>query len=282
MLLFKKVSDIKKYLSEKRAQNLTIGFTPTMGALHNGHVSLINYSKEQTDISVCSIFVNPTQFDDKKDLEKYPRTTGSDIDLLTEKGTDILFLPSVDEIYPSGENKAHGFTFGNMADHMEGAHRQGHFDGMASVVKRLLEIVEPDFIYMGQKDYQQQALVKKMLEQMDLTTKLVRCPIVREPDGLAMSSRNVRLKPEERKLATLISKTLFKAKEEAATLSLKEVKANAIKRLSIPEFSVDYLEIVDADTLYPIDNFDDATAVVACTTVRVGAIRLLDNIILKD
>ncbi len=281
MLLFKKVDQLKSYLSKERKKNKTIGFSPTMGALHKGHVSLVHRSINETDISVCSIFVNPTQFDDKKDLKKYPRTTARDIDLLESIGTNVVFLPSVEEIYPQGDNTTHGFDFGKMATHMEGAHRTGHFDGMAQVVKRLLEIVEPNFIYMGQKDYQQQALVKVMLQQMKSNCELVRCAIIREPDGLAMSSRNVRLNEADRKTASKISETLSLAKQEAKTLSLEKVKSNALKRLDIPQFSVDYFEIIDAFTLLPISKFDEAESVVACTTVRIGGIRLLDNMILK-
>lgn len=281
MLLFKKVDHLKSFLSKERKNGKSIGFSPTMGALHQGHVSLVKRSIEETDISICSIFVNPTQFDDKKDLQKYPRTTGEDIDLLESIGTDIVFLPDVEEIYPNGQDAPHGFDFGAMANHMEGAHRDGHFDGMAQVVKRLLEIVEPDFIYMGQKDYQQQALVKVMLQQMDTNCELVRCDIIREPDGLAMSSRNVRLNEEDRKTAGKISETLRLAKEEAKSHSLQSVKENALKRLDIPQFTVDYFEIINAFTLQPISEFEEAESVVACTTVRIGGIRLLDNMILK-
>jgi len=281
MLIFKKVEQLKSYFAKERKKGKTIGFSPTMGALHQGHVSLVKRSLEETDLSVCSIFVNPTQFDDKKDLTKYPKTTGQDLDLLHSIGTDVVFLPTVDEIYPVGQNEPHGFNFGEMAKHMEGAHRDGHFDGMAQVVKRLLEIVEPDFIYMGQKDYQQQALVKVMLEQMDTNCQLVRCPIIREVDGLAMSSRNVRLNKEDRITAGSISATLRNAKEEAKSLPLKTVKANALKGLDIPGFSVDYFEIIDAFSLQPIAEFEQAESVVACTTVRIGGIRLLDNMILK-
>jgi len=281
MLLFKKVKDLKSFLSKERKNDKTIGFTPTMGALHNGHMSLVQRSIEETDISICSIFVNPTQFDDKKDLKKYPRTTGKDLDLLESIGTHVVFLPSVEEIYPNGQNTGHGFDFGDMAKHMEGAHRNGHFDGMAQVVKRLLEIVAPNFIFMGQKDYQQQALVNVMLQQMKSDCKLVRCDIIREPDGLAMSSRNVRLNKEDRKTAGKISETLRFAKEEAKILSLEKVKANSLKRLDIPQFSVDYFEIINAFTLQSITEFGDAESVVACTTVQIGGVRLLDNMILK-
>ncbi len=282
MYLFKKVADLQAHIGTLSTQGATIGFVPTMGALHQGHVSLILEAQKKTDYSVCSIFVNPTQFDDKKDLDKYPRTTAEDIDKLTKIGTDILFLPDAEEIYPPGFDFDFRFNFGAMAQHMEGAHRPGHFDGMAQVVKRLVEIVTPDYIFMGQKDFQQQALVKFMLKEMDSKTQLVRCPIIRESDGLAMSSRNVRLNEKERKLASLISKTLFEAQKEARQFSLQEVKRRALRKLDIPEFEVDYFEIVDAVSLAQIDHFDDAQSVVACTTVRLGPIRLLDNMLLKE
>lgn len=280
MYLFKHVKELKHYLNALRNQNAAIGFVPTMGALHKGHLSLVRAAKKDNVKVVVSIFVNPTQFDDSGDLDAYPRTAPHDIDLLTTENTDMLFMPSEAEIYPPGVDSSNPFDFGKMASIMEGAYRKGHFDGMAQVVRRLLNIVGPDLLYMGQKDYQQQAIVKKMLEMMGSKTRLRTCPIIREPDGLAMSSRNIRLSAEDRKKALLISKTLFEAKKEASLFSLQETRKRALKKLAVPGLKVDYFEVVDAESLAPLMHFEDAKTVVICTTVRVGGVRLLDNIIL--
>lgn len=282
MKVFEKIKDLQHLLNESRSKNVAIGFVPTMGALHKGHISLIKAARQSCDLVVCSIFVNPTQFNDVGDLSKYPRTIEKDKRMLIEEETDILFLPSVEEIYPKDIDTTNPYDFGKMAEIMEGAHRPGHFDGMAQVVARLLRIVEPHKIFMGQKDFQQQAIVRKMMELMKIDTELIRCPIIREPDGLAMSSRNVHLSPENRKLATIISQTLFEAKENAKTMTLKKVKALALEKLNHPDCSVDYFEIVDAYTITPISDFEDTSSAVICTTVQIGGIRLLDNIILFE
>ncbi|MEM7102133.1 MAG: pantoate--beta-alanine ligase [Bacteroidota bacterium] len=282
MYLFKHVKELKHYLNALRKENAAIGFVPTMGALHEGHLSLVRAAKKDNVKVVVSIFVNPTQFDDTADLAVYPRTAPKDIEMLSSEQTDILFMPNEKEVYPPGLDTTNPFDFGKMATIMEGAHRTGHFDGMAQVVRRLLQIVEPDLLYMGQKDYQQQAIVKKMLKLMGVNTELVMCPIIREPDGLAMSSRNVRLSEEDRKKAALISKTLFEAKKEASLFSLQEMRTRAIEKLSLPGMEVDYFEVADAISLEPIEHFEDAEQIVICTTVRVGGVRLLDNILLVD
>ncbi len=282
MILFEKVADLQQYLSEYYTSDATIGFVPTMGALHEGHLSLVQQAVERNDISVCSIFVNPTQFDDKADLERYPRTLAEDMDLLRSVGNRLIFSPTVEEMYPPGLDTASGVDFGDMATHMEGAHRSGHFEGVAQVVKRLVDIVQPDHMYMGQKDYQQQALMRHMMRELDYKTEVVTCPIIREADGLAMSSRNRHLTPEERENAGQINKVLARLKENAKTLSLTEVHAQALRELeNIPGATPDYLEIVDALTLKRLNNFEDAESVVACTTVRIGKVRLLDNMILR-
>ena len=178
MFIFKKASDLEKYLNTQRQQNKTIGFAPTMGALHAGHISLMDASKAQNDLTVCSIFVNPTQFNDKADLVKYPRTEGVDIELLAAAQCDVLFLPSVSEIYPNGTDWVMPFDFGSLTEVMEGKHRPGHFEGMVQVVKRLLDITQPDHLYMGQKDFQQQSIIQALLKQTASKTQLVRCPIL--------------------------------------------------------------------------------------------------------
>lgn len=282
MLLFKRVNDLQKYLQSKKKQGDQIGFVPTMGALHHGHLSLMKISKTHCDITVCSIFVNPTQFDDPGDLAKYPRTIGADIDLLTSVEVDVLFLPPVEEVYPDGLDTSIDVDFGALANVMEGAFRPGHFDGMAQVVWRLLSIVEPDKLFMGQKDFQQVAIVQEMLKQFDAPIELIRCPIVREEDGLAMSSRNVRLSTENRGAAIALSRTLEQANEKMSSETPKEICAWAMEALSLPNFKPEYFEIVDGVTLQAIDDFGAADLVVACTAVWVGDVRLIDNRILKE
>ncbi|MEO1434775.1 MAG: pantoate--beta-alanine ligase [Bacteroidota bacterium] len=280
MHIFKQVADIQQFLNEAAQKNVAIGFVPTMGALHQGHLSLVETSKRDNAITVVSIFVNPTQFNDPKDLEKYPRTVPDDLKKLINEGVEVAFLPAPEGIYPSGKPDPIPYDFGSMVTHMEGAHRPGHFDGVIQVVKRLLEIVQPTNLYMGQKDYQQQAICGQLIEFMGIPTQLHTCPIIREPDGLAMSSRNVHLNDMDRQRAIQISKTLFQAQVEAQTLDLETVRQNAIGRLDHPWFSVDYLEFVDAKSLEPVADFNTSKSVVLCTTVRIGGIRLLDNVIL--
>ena len=281
MFLFKKVADLQKYLDNKRDTGNVIGFVPTMGALHEGHLSLIRQSKEQSDITVCSIFVNPTQFNDVADLDKYPRTTGADIDLLTSVDTNVLFLPPVEEVYPPGLDTNLTLDFGDLAKVMEGEFRPGHFDGMAQVVWRLLTIIGPDKLFMGQKDFQQLAIVRSMLKQMQSNIELIMCPIVREEDGLAMSSRNVRLTPENRAVAPIIQKTLQEAKLMIGNKTPSEVQDWAMKTLKDLDFKPEYFDIVDGITLQSIKSFKDSDFVVACTAAWGGDVRLIDNLVFK-
>ena len=253
-----------------------------MGALHDGHMSLMKKGIAENDLLVCSIFVNPTQFNEKNDLDKYPRTLESDIAMLTEVGCQILFFPSVEEIYPKNL-KTPNFDFGNLDKPMEGAFRPGHFDGVAQVVYRLLDIVKPTSLYMGQKDYQQWAIIQSMLQQLNSTIKLVRCPIARAKDGLAMSSRNLRLPQDARNIAPNIHKILVEAKENLKNCSISEVKEKAIRSLnSIPEFELDYFEIADGNTLEAISEKENSNLIVACTAVFLANVRLIDNMILKS
>ncbi len=282
MYLFKNVNDLQSHLNKIRKKGGKIGFVPTMGALHHGHLSLIRQSVEANDCTVCSIFVNPTQFNDDADLEKYPRTVAKDMAMLTSVDNDVLFLPDVSEIYPPGLNTELKLDFGELATVMEGYFRPGHFDGMAQVVKRLLDIVEPHSLYMGQKDFQQLAIVRNMLTQLKMPINLEMCAIIRQEDGLAMSSRNVRLEPALREKALLLSQTLQKGKAKMATQTPAEIQQWAIKELTIPSFKPEYFEIVNAITLQPIESFSDTDYVVACTAVWVGEIRLIDNLIYKN
>jgi pantoate--beta-alanine ligase len=283
MLLFKKVYDLQKYLTALKAKGNQVGFVPTMGALHRGHISLINRSKADNEVTVASIFVNPTQFNDPKDLAKYPRTPERDMEMLIESGCDILFMPSPEEVYPNGTAPFQKFNFGKLDRVLEGTFRPGHFDGMAQVVNRLLEIVKPNKLYMGQKDFQQVSIVASMLQQTKLKTELVMCAIMREEDGLAMSSRNVRLALEDRAAAPLIHKTLKEASEMVGEFSPSEIQRMTVQKLRAePHFRLEYFEIVDGRTLLPIQLFEDTDFAVALTALWVGEVRLIDNMILKQ
>lgn len=283
MILFKRVSDLQKYLNSLRNKELQIGFAPTMGALHKGHSSLIARSKADNHVTVASIFVNPTQFNDKKDLEKYPRTPEKDMEMLEEAGCDVLFMPDVEDVYPNGTTPSVKFNFGKLDRVLEGTFRPGHFDGMAQVVYRLLDIVKPDRLYMGQKDFQQQTIVASLIAQTQMKTELVVCDIVRESDGLAMSSRNVRLPEEDRAAAPLIYKTLQAAADMLGEYSPAEIQKIAVGKLrNEPRFKLEYFEIVDGRTLLPIRLFEDTDYAVALTAVWVGDVRLIDNMILKQ
>jgi pantoate--beta-alanine ligase len=278
MFLFKKIQDLHFFLKIQEKADFSVGFVPTMGALHQGHLSLIFRSKAENHITVCSIFVNPTQFNDKADLEKYPRPIEHDIELLTSAGCDVLFLPSVEEMYPPDFDYSYNPDLGGIELPYEGASRPGHFKGVVQVVRRLLQIVEPQKLYMGQKDYQQYLVCKKMIQLNALPVEIVRCEIARETDGLAMSSRNVRLSPEARQLAPIIYQTLLKTKEMSASHTPAEVVAFAKKELSVQGCELDYFDLACADTLQPIAAFDKNA--VAVTTVKIGGVRLLDNILI--
>ena len=283
MLLFKRIIDLQKYLNSLKSKGLQVGFIPTMGALHKGHESLIARSKADNEVTIASIFVNPTQFNDVKDLNKYPRTPERDIEMLTEAGCDVLFMPEVSEIYPQGTTPSVKFNFGKLDKVLEGTFRPGHFDGMAQVVHRLLDIIKPNRLYMGQKDFQQFTIVASMLEQTKSKTELMMCEIVREKDGLAMSSRNTRLSPEDRTKATLIYKTLHEAADMVGEYSPADIQKIAVGKLRLEQdFKLEYFEIIDGRTLLPIRLFEDTDFAVAVTAVWVGDVRLIDNMILKQ
>lgn len=282
MIILKTIAATQQYLAGETTTGKTIGFVPTMGALHAGHISLIEAAKKGTDLVVVSIFVNPTQFNDPKDLEKYPITLEADTEKLEAAGVDVLFLPSVLEIYPDEASRHSHYDLGYLDTVLEAAARPGHFKGVALVVKRLLEIVTPHKLYMGQKDYQQLQVVRKLIQDLEMGIELIPCPIVREADGLAMSSRNVRLSGEHRTAATQLSKALFELKHSAANTPLPEAKALALAHLnSHPLVDVVYLETVDGHTLQPVATLADAPEVAALLAAKVGGVHLLDNIILK-
>jgi pantoate--beta-alanine ligase len=283
MLLLKRVADLQKYIKSQKAKGLSVGFAPTMGALHAGHTSLVQRAKETCDVSVVSIFINPTQFNDPKDLDKYPRTPERDLELLAEAGCDVVFMPNVSEVYPNGNTPSVKYDFGKLERVLEGEFRPGHFDGMAQVVSRLLDIVQPSHLFMGQKDFQQLAVVARMLDLQKSRIDLVSCPIIREKDGLAMSSRNVRLTELDRPLATQIHQTLEEAADKIDDYTPAEIARICATKLKLePRFKVEYFDIVDGRTLLPIRIFEDTDYAVALTAVWVGDVRLIDNIILKQ
>lgn len=281
MFLHHTLSELQQYLNSRRRLGEQIGFAPTMGALHSGHLDLIRHSKAHNACTVCSIFVNPTQFNDPKDLEKYPRTPEKDLAMLESVGTEVVFMPAVEEIYPPGLETTLQLELGQLDKVMEGAFRPGHFQGMAQVVKRLLDIVQPDRLYMGQKDFQQFSIVGHMIRQLNLPVELVMVPTVRETDGLAMSSRNVRLSEVQRAAAPVIYQTLSWAKTQLGILPIAEIEAEAMQRLSLPEFRPEYFQIVDGRTLLPVVEPAKHEWIVACVASWVGEVRLIDNLELK-
>lgn len=280
MFIFKKSNDLKIYLAKQQQQGFSIGFAPTMGALHQGHLALLKMAKQQCDITVCSIFVNPTQFNDPKDYEKYPVKTDEDIRKLLETGTDILFLPSKEEIYPAGTTNLPIYDFGELETVLEGAFRPGHFQGVEQVMHRLLEIVHPDVLFMGQKDYQQLLIVRKLVDLLHIKVKVESCPTLRETDGLAMSSRNLRLSPEARKKAPAIYQTLLFMKENLAEIPFPELLKKAEDRLTQEGFKVDYIVIADANDLQPLEQPVDRK-MICLVAAWLNGVRLIDNMLLR-
>jgi pantoate--beta-alanine ligase len=280
MIIFKKIKQLSDYISHQRKQGKGIGFVPTMGALHNGHLSLIDTCKKVNDIAVCSIFVNPVQFNNANDLKNYPVTTATDIEQLISRHCDILFLPNVEEMYPNSFVKKH-YALGEIENKLEGYYRPGHFQGVCQAVDRLLDIVQPHNLYLGQKDYQQCMIIKKFLEitGRENTVRLEIVPTVRESDGLAMSSRNLRLNKEQRQLATSIFEALNFLKKHINDYSLEELKNNASNHLIEKGFKVDYVEIANAEDLSAATSISGKLVALAAATT--GTIRLIDNIILN-
>ena len=280
MIIFRKAADITAFITKKKRSAARIGFVPTMGALHPGHISLISESKKNSDLTICSIFVNPTQFNDKHDFEKYPKAIENDIDLLENAGCDILFLPDMGEIYPDGTEKPPHYELGYLERLLEGRFRPGHFQGVCQVVQRLLDIVQPHRLYLGQKDFQQCSVIKKLLQLTGMATEVVVCPTQRESDGLAMSSRNMRLNDDERKRAVKIYETLCFIKKQVRKGYLEDLKERARQYLTAEGFKVDYVEIADAVTLEPLENWDGKTLLVALIAAFLDEVRLIDNMVL--
>jgi pantoate--beta-alanine ligase len=282
MHIFHKAKDIENHISKHIKRTQKTGFVPTMGALHSGHIALIRAAKEQTDLVICSIFINPTQFNDPKDFAQYPVTANKDIELLTDAGCDILFMPTVKEMYPGGFANPAKIDFGFIATTLEGKYRPGHFDGMAQIVEKLLRIIKPAKLFMGQKDYQQQLIVRDLIKRKKLKTKLITCPTVREKDGLAMSSRNSRLNSASRKLAVEISKTLKGAKAAIhhPKSDVQQVETRGLKRLAgFKDIETEYFAIRNANTLKPAKRKSEK--LVALVAANIGGVRLIDNMILN-
>jgi pantoate--beta-alanine ligase len=281
MILFKTITQLAAYITEKKKNGNTIGFAPTMGALHNGHISLITNSKKGNNITVCSIFVNPTQFNQAKDFEKYPFTIEKDIDMLEKNGCDILFLPSVQEIYPEGITHQPNYDLGYLETILEGRYRPGHYQGVCQVVRRLLQIVQPNNLYLGQKDYQQCMVIKKLIELAHLKINIIICATLRENDGLAMSSRNMRLNEQERKMAVKISEALSFIKKEIKPGYLQDLKERANQYLTAENFKVDYVEIATANDLTIVENWDGKQKLAALAAAYLNEVRLIDNMLVN-
>lgn len=275
------IKDLQAELSVLKAQGKKVGLVPTMGALHAGHASLVKRSVNENEVTVVSVFVNPTQFNDKNDLVKYPRTLDADCKLLEACGATYAFAPSVEEMYPEPDTRQFGYA--PLDTVMEGAFRPGHFNGVCQIVSKLFEAVKPHRAYFGEKDFQQLAIIREMVRQMQFDLEIVGCPIVREEDGLALSSRNARLSAEERENALKISQTLFKSRTFAATHTVSEtLKFVEDAIAAVPGLRLEYFEIVDGNTLQKVDNWNQTSYVVGCITVFCGDVRLIDNIKYKE
>lgn len=275
--VFNYVADLQFFLKAKRDSGLSVGLVPTMGALHEGHLSLIRRAKKENDIVVASVFVNPVQFNNPVDLEKYPRTPEKDVALLESAGCDAVFMPSVEEMYPV--KVTDHYDFGSIEHVMEGACRPGHFNGVAIVVRKLFEIVQPNRAYFGEKDFQQQAIIRKLVKDYNINLEIVPCDIVREKDGLAMSSRNMRLNADERAIAPMIYKVLKENVGCYETISPAEMKALVLKKYSeIKQFDVEYVEIADETTLQSVTDWKDSEHVRIFVALQLGPVRLIDNL----
>ena len=279
MQVFKTAIGIQEYASKQRLNSLIIGFIPTMGALHDGHISLIRASKGENDLTICSVFVNPTQFNEPADFQKYPRQIDSDLKKLEEAGCDVVFLPSVNDIYPQPDTTK--YDLGKVASVIEGAHRPGHFNGVASVVKRFLELVHPHHAYFGLKDYQQYLVIQKLIEGYQLDVNIVGCPILREASGLAMSSRNQLLSERGKEIAANLHKSLVLVKNTSLQYPAAELEKIGMAYLESKEgIEPEYFVVVDKHTLLPPIN-DDSTELIALLAARVEGVRLIDNMYLS-
>lgn len=279
MDIINKISELEIWLKENHRNHGQLGFVPTMGALHRGHLSLVRYSQADNHRTVCSIFVNPIQFNKADDLAKYPRMPEADTRMLEQEGCDMVFLPSVEEMYPEKPDQI--YRFGSLEEVMEGAFRPGHFNGVAIVVNRFFRLIRPNRAYFGLKDYQQYLIIKEMVRQDQLPVEIIGCPIVRESDGLAMSSRNLRLSAGQRATAPVIFRALSAAQRQYRSHTPGSLE-NFIRHFftDIPECNPEYVAVADADTLKPLKNWSEARSAVVCVAVYFGEIRLIDNMLL--
>ena len=281
MQVFTTVHQLRKFLDKHRKRERTIGFVPTLGALHAGHLSLMHHAGQIADLVVASIFVNPTQFNDPKDLEKYPRPLAQDIHVLSTNKVDVLFLPPAEEVYPKELHVDVPIDISHLTYVLEGPNRPGHFEGVVTVVKRLLDIVTPNYLIMGQKDYQQQAIIGSMIDQLKLPCKLIIHPTERDQDGLALSSRNSRIDPGLRPIANTLYLALKQARSLTMTKSPADVAKISTEKIIKAGFKLEYFSIVDGITLQPIGEWKDSETVVACVAAWLGDVRLIDNLRLK-
>lgn len=281
MELIHTVRELQARLAEARKEGKTIGLVPTMGALHDGHASLVKRAVAENAVTVVSVFVNPTQFNDKTDLEKYPRTLDADCVLLTQVGATLVFAPSVEEMYPEQDTRQ--FSYAPLDTVMEGAFRPGHFNGVCQIVSKLFYAVQPDRAYFGEKDFQQLAIIRAMVKDLNIPVEICGCPIVREADGLALSSRNTRLSDVQRKQALGISRTLFRSLKYAETHSLAETRQMVVEAIAAEEgLRLEYFQIVDGNDLQELKEWSDSSYIVGCITVFCGDVRLIDNIKYKE
>lgn len=279
--IFIEAAPLRAHLNHLRDNHFTIGLVPTMGALHSGHISLIKASKIQNDLTVCSIYVNPAQFNNPIDLEKYPRTFDSDIEILKDAGCDMVFAPGNNEMY--GKPSQIKFDFGSLDKILEGEFRPGHFSGVALVVAKLFNIIQPAKAYFGQKDFQQFKVISKLVEELKFDLELICAPVVREPDGLAMSSRNMRLNPDQRQKAVILSKVLRESKAQLLSgEKLTLVKNIAMERFMAQNIRLEYFEAVDKDSLTPLETVSDPGQVVLLIAAYIGEVRLIDNLFLIE
>lgn len=275
------IKELQAELTILKTQDKKVGLVPTMGALHAGHASLVKRSAKENDVTVVSVFVNPTQFNDKNDLLKYPRTLDADCKLLEANGCSFVFAPSVEEMYPEPDTRT--FSFAPLDTVMEGAFRPGHFNGVAQIVSKLFDAVKPHRAYFGEKDFQQLAIIREMVKQLNYDIEIVGCPIIREEDGLALSSRNARLSAEEREIALKISQTLFKSRTFAADHSVNETIRFVEESIAAEKgLRLEYFKLVDGNTLQDISDWADTNYAVGCITVFCGDVRLIDNIKYKE
>lgn len=280
MIVINKVNELEKAVEAFRIEGKSVGLVPTMGALHEGHLSLVKRCRQENDVVVVSVFVNPTQFNNKEDLRTYPRTEEADKALLAEAGCDIVFMPTVEEVYPEPDTRV--FDLGPVAEVMEGAMRPGHFNGVAQIVSKLFMMVKPDRAYFGEKDFQQIAVIRQMVKNEGFNLQIVPCSIVREADGLAKSSRNVRLSAEARQTAPSIYRTLQESLDYAKSHTVAETQKFVTDCInSYPGMEVEYYQIVDGITLMPVNNWNESNYIVGCVTVYCGGVRLIDNIAYK-